>query len=170
MSDHRNIPSGTLFLVRRYNTFVFPSIHSLVARATYDDHIFFCLTLAGGVISGNPEDRHPVIVDSEGNEVDARPLLGTARKLRLQALAATHRTAPTPGTGTPGCRMRHCLRRMRTTQEVRWRDHGFEEAREMGIRLKGRRRDLPNYWDDFYRGQTRSWKKYRRHQYRNEGR
>jgi hypothetical protein len=60
------------------------------------------------------------------------------------------------------------LRHIRTTQERRSWFAFEEEHRDFGIRRRSRRsfRNLPSYYDDISRGNSRSWKKHRKTQWK----
>lgn len=59
-------------------------------------------------------------------------------------------------------------RLVQTTNERAWADAGDDQMIDIGLHPKaaGRKRDLPNSWDDIHRGRQRCWKAYRATQWR----
>lgn len=70
-----------------------------------------------------------------------------------------------------GCRRGHrgsSYRLVATKNERTWTNADDDQMIEIGMvpKCAGRKRDLPNSWDDIPRGRQRSWKAYRANQWR----
>lgn len=64
----------------------------------------------------------------------------------------------------------HFYRRIRTTQERRLVKAANDWADEYGkVHVRGRRSKMPNSWDEFHHTRQKSWKKFRKTQYRDHG-
>lgn len=83
-----------------------------------------------------------------------------------------YRNGPVKGTGKGRWSYGPYMRHPRTQQELREIAlfESYEELKDLNIRIRGRRKDLPTHWDDFARRdrQDRSWKRHRKNQYKNQ--
>lgn len=76
------------------------------------------------------------------------------------------RRSPVPFTGK---RSWGGVRRISTTPERRTAvAHSDKEMKEHGVKVRAKRNksNLPNTWDDYWRHNMRSWKKHRKHQWK----
>ncbi len=74
------------------------------------------------------------------------------------------RCTPVSHTGKH-CMYRHYLKYPKTIQMLRW-NKAWEDA---GIKGRSKLNHLPTAWDDRYKPRSKSWKEYRRTQYKHAG-
>ena len=100
-------------------------------------------------------DRHgvPLDLDDVFERILGRPIARRA-----------YRHDPVPGTGGRG--HYRCLRRIRTTQEIKANAQARLEGEPP---VRGHRLNLPTRWDDPMRHVEHNWKRQRRTQYRDRG-
>ena len=131
----------------------------------------------------NPFNRKPILIDEkstlyvvekDGVTLDPENIKNDFRKYNLNKRKNRnkkyikkfiYRKTPVPDTGK-----RHWyksyFRHMRTTQERRWSFLGENEDYPIKLRTKRSFKYIPNSWDDIVKERHKNWKKYRKHQYK----
>ncbi len=99
------------------------------------------------------------LINELGDQLDPAPLL-TLRQAMMARRVQVRRH--------PGAKRRHgrYFRRIRTVQERRMAAAGEGDPEGPPVRTKRNARNLPSDWSDLHRDKGRSWKRYRKTQWK----